>query len=168
MCEIMGLICASFPGDDCVVADLIFSINSEGKIQRLSEAAQDKKGETGLKHLVSVHCNDSETLGEKEETTPTSPPAAIVPVLEKTADDEDEVMRKGDHKLYFYYLGSVTRTFIVILFVSTALASLSERLPGKAVARYLGQLLTQLQQYLSVYGEQRIRTTTSTLLALVG
>ncbi len=115
-------------------------MNSEGKIQRLPGLARDIKGRTGLRQLVSAQEDGTESAGEKSwatptttttPTTPTAPPTAPTPTLLTTSKDDDEAIRKGDYKLYFYYLGSATATLLLLLFVSTTFAALSERIPGE-------------------------------------
>ncbi len=113
-------------------------MNSEGKVQRLPGLPQENKRRTGLRRLVSVPQDGSETAGEKSSTEPPTPPKppprASTPTLQTTAEEEDDEIRKGDYKLYPYYFGSVTMTFILLLFVTSALAALSERIPGKISA----------------------------------
>lgn len=57
------------------------------------------------------------------------PSTALVPTVEAVDETENEAMRKGDHTLYFYYLGSASALLTVIVVLTITVTALAERMP---------------------------------------
>jgi hypothetical protein len=107
-------------------------MKSDGKVQRLPGLARDTRHRNGLRQLVNAPQEDAIVTAEKSSATATAitSTVAAVPEVEEADETNCEDMQGGGFSVYLYYLGSTSVSLVILFIITTAIAALSERVPG--------------------------------------
>lgn len=114
------------------MADSVFTINSEGKIQRLPALARDTKRLRSMRELVSAQ-QDGEGSGNEKVRSPSPARSLQAPSVHPPAAENMDDIRKGDRSLYHYYLGSVKWPLLILSLCLIVMSSVSDRTPGEHI-----------------------------------
>lgn len=112
------------------MADIVFSFDDGGRLQRLPGLARSLKRGSGSRQLLSAPLHDL-----KREFDNTQPPPPPLPLAKAPSEDKAIARQKGDYRLYSYYLNSAKRVTLCLFLIAVALAALGERMPRMSVLR---------------------------------
>lgn len=142
------------------MADVVFSFDDEGRLQRLPGLARSTKNPGFSRQLLSAPLHDQKKEFENSLVPPTPP----LPLTTEASEDELIARQKGDYRLYFYYLGSAKGFALAMFLVAVALAAAGERMPRKLGCQWFtSKLLTMVQKSICESG-CRVRRTIKAIL----
>ena len=134
-------------------------MDNDGNVVKLPGLFSNKTEDNDLMQSAKELQDDSATVNEKSSSTVTSilkPSTALVPTVEAVDETENEAMRKGDHTLYFYYLGSASASLTFIVVAAITVTALAERMPRMCclLFGYFGHTDESLVIFLRIWQEK--------------
>lgn len=112
------------------LADSVYTINCEGRLQQTSASAHEVRDKTPI-DPVSAEMSGEDTPAEKKMPTSAVTVAALLPAPPE--NDDEARIRKGDLSLYAYYLGAVKWYLLIICLCLIGSSSLADRGAGMCI-----------------------------------
>lgn len=128
---------AAASGDLCSVADSVFTITTEGKLQHLPEFGRDSDSRNKVQQPGSTQQDGEKEPKDASTSVKSTSEIATPPSPTHNTQTESVVdVRKGDHTLYAYYVNSVRKSLLALSLCFIATSSVADRLPGMVIFRW--------------------------------